>query len=293
MRVQISANDDLVSRSQPCQNLSPQVFVKGQARIPIIVSGLKVGPVLGPDRSGAQLVGSRAVKADTPKVHAILARKSRPCPAAEPGLVATRTCRKVGHQAVCENSCSTPLSIFGDKGSCVVAAAGSSFVGVQFMTNTAEPLLAITQSIPIEAQFLEKSNTDLVAPKDIKELMFFGVSNCGGQAPKLKEGAAQVASGKVTPKVTKIYIIFIMIERGCKFLIQFFICTCRTDLRRRGPRLLVPSTSGASVPSRKGCHPQGRQLLITPPGTPSPPAKPLLLQQHLALQCVQRSYHTF
>jgi len=161
------------------------------------------------------------------------------------------------------------------------------------MTDAAEPLLAIAQSVPVEAQFLEKSNTDLVTPKDIKELMFFRVSDACGQASKLKESTPQVSAGKVTPKVTKIDIIFIMIERGCKFLIKFFICTCRTDLRRRGPRLLLPSTSGASVPSRKGCHPQGRQLLITPPGTPSPPAQPLLLQQHLALQCVQRSYHTF
>jgi len=111
------------------------------------------------------------------------------------------------------------------------------------MAHTAEPLLAITQSIPVEAQFLEKRNADLVTPQDVEELMFFGFSDPSGQAPELKESAAEVAWEKVTPKVTKVYIVFIMIRRGCKFFIHFFICTCRTDLRRLGPCLLVPSTS--------------------------------------------------
>jgi len=44
------------------------------------------------------------------------------------------------------------------------------------MVHTAEPLLAITQSIPVKAQFLEKGNADLVALKDIEELVFFGFS---------------------------------------------------------------------------------------------------------------------
>jgi len=137
---------------------------------------------------------------------------------------------------------------------------------------------------------LEKRNADLVTPQDVEELMFFGFSDPSGQAPELKESAAQVALGKVTPKVTKAYIIFIIVRRGCKFLIQFFICTCRTDLRRLGPCLLVLSTSGASVPSRRGHHPQGWQLLVTPPGTPSPPMMQLLLQQLLALGHVRKLY---
>ena len=173
-----------------------------------------------------------------------------------------------------------------------MAVSGLGLVGIQFMAHAAEPLLAITQSIPVEAQFLEKSNDDLVAPKDIEDLMFFGFSASCWQAPKLKESTAQVTPEKVTPKVTKVHVIFIMIRRGCKFLIQFLICTCRADLRRLGPCLLVPSTNGASLPSRRGCHPQGRQLLVTPPGTPSPLTKQLLLQQLLALGHVQKLYQT-
>jgi len=99
--------------------------------------------------------------------------------------------------------------------------------------------------------------------------------------------------GKVTPKVTKVHIIFIVTRRECKFLIKFFICTCRTDLRRLGPHLLVLSTSGASVHSRRGYHPQGQQLLVTPPGTPSPPTKQLLLQQLLALGHVRTLFQKF
>jgi len=101
------------------------------------------------------------------------------------------------------------------------------------MAHAAEPLLAITQSTPVEAMFLEKSKADLVPPQDVEELMFFGFSDPRGQAPELKQSAAQVALGKVTPKVTKVHVIFIVVRRGCKFLIQFFICTCRTDLRRQ------------------------------------------------------------
>jgi len=58
------------------------------------------------------------------------------------------------------------------------------------MAHVAEPLLAITQIVPVEAQFLEKSNAGLVAPKDIEELMFFGFSDSCQQAPELKESAA-------------------------------------------------------------------------------------------------------
>lgn len=54
------------------------------------------------------------------------------------------------------------------------------------MSYSAEPLLAITQSIPVEAEFLEKSKADLVTPQDVEELMFFGFSDPRGQAPELK-----------------------------------------------------------------------------------------------------------
>jgi len=54
------------------------------------------------------------------------------------------------------------------------------------MAHVVEPLLAITQSIPVEAKFSEKRNADLVPPQDVEELMFFGFSDPSGQAPQLK-----------------------------------------------------------------------------------------------------------
>jgi len=54
------------------------------------------------------------------------------------------------------------------------------------MAHAAEPLLAVTQSIPVQAEFLEKSNADLALPQDVEELMFFGFSDPSGQAPELK-----------------------------------------------------------------------------------------------------------
>jgi len=55
------------------------------------------------------------------------------------------------------------------------------------MAHVVEPLLAITQGVPVEAQFLEKSNDDLVALKDNEQLMFFGFSDPCRQAPNWKK----------------------------------------------------------------------------------------------------------
>jgi len=71
-----------------------------------------------------------------------------------------------------------------------VAAPGSGLVGMQFVAHAVEPLLAVTQSMPVNALFLEKGNADLVAPKDIEELVCFGFLDTCRQAPELKESAA-------------------------------------------------------------------------------------------------------
>jgi len=71
-----------------------------------------------------------------------------------------------------------------------MAASSLGLVGIQFMAYAAEHCWAVTQSVPVEAQFLEKSNTDLVAPKDIEGLMLFVFSDPSWQAPELEESAS-------------------------------------------------------------------------------------------------------
>ena len=89
-----------------------------------------------------------------------------------------------------KDSCSSPLSVFRDKGPGVMAAPSPDFIRVQFVAHSSEPLLAVAQSIPIKTKFLQKTNADLVSPKYVKELMFFGFTDTGRQAPKLKQSTA-------------------------------------------------------------------------------------------------------
>lgn len=82
MVIDVASHDELVADGKPLDNLFSQIFIEGNARVAVLVLGLEVGLVLGPNRGWATLVLGGSIEADATQNHAILAREARPSPSA-------------------------------------------------------------------------------------------------------------------------------------------------------------------------------------------------------------------